>query len=63
MNKMQTKQFNGPARWRRRRRRPDVLTRLSELLACDLPNDPAWVIAEDERLTQARLALFGSAPK
>lgn len=62
MNKMQTKQFNGPAR-RRRGRRPDVLARLAELLACDHPNDSAWAIAEDERLLQARLALFGSAPK
>jgi hypothetical protein len=48
---------------RRRGRRPDVLTRLSELLDWEHPDDPAWSAEEDERLTQARLALFGSAPK
>lgn len=63
MNEMPTEQFNRPARLRRRGRRPDVLARLAELLACDHPNDSAWVIAEDEPLTQARLALFGCAPK
>lgn len=63
MNEMQTKQFNRLARLRRRGRRPDVLARLAELLACDCEADQSWSVAEDEKLTRARLALFGCAPK
>jgi len=51
------------ARSRRRRRRPDVLARLAELLGRDGEADQSRSIAEDEKLTRARLALFGCAPK
>lgn len=52
-----------PHRFRRRSRHHDVMERLAELLARDREYDPDWATAEDERLTQARLALFGCAPK
>lgn len=38
--------------------------RLDEALAGERKRDQAnWDLAEDQRLTRARLALFGSAPK
>lgn len=48
--------------------RRDVYERLSQRLAESLErerraNQAHWEAIEDEKLTQARLALFGSAPK
>lgn len=50
-------------RFKRRGQQQNVLERLAELMERDGRDDPAWAIAEDERLTRARIALFGSAPK
>lgn len=48
--------------------RPDVYDRLSERLEHCLErerraNQAHWTRMEDDKLTEARLALFGSAPK
>lgn len=48
--------------------RPDVYERLSQRLEEFLEserrgNQALWIFTEDEKLTEARLALFGCAPK
>jgi hypothetical protein len=63
MNEPKIIQHHCSARSRRRARRQSVLERLAELLGRDHPDDPAWAIAEEEKLTRLRLALFGCAPK
>jgi hypothetical protein len=39
------------------------LERLADLIKPNPLDDPEWLRREDEKLREARLALFGSAPK
>jgi len=43
--------------------RQNVLERLADLFKPKPEDDPEWLRLEDEKLREARLALFGSAPK
>ena len=43
--------------------RPSPLERLADLIKPDPEDDPEWLRLEDEKLRQARLALFGAAPE
>ena len=40
-----------------------VLERLADLIRPNPEDDPEWLRLEEEKLTKARLALFGAAPK
>lgn len=63
MNQNQIGRSHDSGRPRRRAPRQSVLECLAELLGRDHRDDPAWAIAEEEKLTRLRLALFGSAPE